>query len=107
MTAVEDWEVEELERWKEEFNSPLKKEEELIQELAGLKLRRRILNTINTAPLKDMIEDQNEIVESRIKKVKHKLEKLRASDEYDTSKRLAEYIDDFKRRQDQYRALTT
>ena len=41
---MEDWEVEELERWKEEFNSPLKKEEELIQELAGLKLRRRVLN---------------------------------------------------------------
>ena len=41
---MEDWEVEELERWKEEFNSSLKKEEELIQELAGLKLRRRVLN---------------------------------------------------------------
>ncbi len=104
---MEDWEVEELERWKEEFNSPLKKEEELIQELAGLKLRRRILSTINTEPLKDKIDDQKEMVEARITKVKHKLEKLRTSDAYDTSKRLAEYIDDFKRRQDQYRALTT
>jgi ABC-type phosphate transport system auxiliary subunit len=104
---VEDWEVQELERWKEEFNSPLKKEEELIQELAGLKLRRRVLNTISTPSLKDKIDDQKEIVEARISKVKQKLEKLRASDAYDTSKRLAEYIDDFKRRQDQYRALTT
>lgn len=104
---MEDWEVEELERWKEEFNSPLRKEEELIRELAGLKLRRRVLNTISAEPLKNKIDDQKEMVEARIAKVKHKLEKLRTSDAYDTSKRLAEYIDDFKRRQEQYRALTT
>ena len=104
---MEKWEVEELEKWKSEFNAPLVEEETLEKALAGMKLRLKVIQAIKTKSLTEQVNGSKEVIEDRIKELEKDLEELRAGKEYDVSKKLVEHIEEFKRKKRQLRKLTS